>query len=390
MKTVGLFAGIGGFELGMHGAGFEPTLLCDVLPAARAVLESKFSGVRYHDNVTTLRGLPRNAELLCAGFPCQDLSQAGRTAGIAGDRSKLIGEVFRLLERQRVSTVVVENVPFMLQLNGGRAMRSIVEEFERLRYRWAYRVVDTFSFGLPQRRERVFLVASRAIDPAAALLADDRPMARPETSLGRIAHGFYWTEGLGGLGWAPDAIPTLKNGSSIGIPSPPAILMPDGTVLKPGIRDAERLQGFPVDWTKAAESVARATVRWSLVGSAVSVPVAAWIAKRLSSPGQYDDSRDRDFPQQGKAPRAARFDGKIRRAVAISTDPLGSAPAPLADFLHDVEGQQLLSLKATLGFLGRTRRARLVFKPGFIDAIERHAFRLATAVPAQLDMLEAA
>lgn len=108
----------------------------------------------------------------------------------------------------------------MLQLNGGNAMRAIVDEFERRGYRWAYRVVDTFSFGLPQRRERVFLVASRVLDPAEVLLADDRPLIRPGTDLGRLAHGFYWTEGLGGLGWAVDSVPTLKNGSTIGIPSP--------------------------------------------------------------------------------------------------------------------------------------------------------------------------
>ncbi|MEB2353340.1 MAG: DNA cytosine methyltransferase, partial [Burkholderiaceae bacterium] len=202
------------------------------------------SDAEYRDDITRLRSLPASTDLICAGFPCQDLSQAGRTAGLDGERSGLIAEVFRLLSRRRVPTVVVENVPFMLQLNGGNAMRAIVDEFERRGYRWAYRVVDTFSFGLPQRRERVFLVASRVLDPAEVLLADDRPLIQPGTDLRRLAHGFYWTEGLGGLGWAVDAVPTLKNGSTIGIPSPPAILMPDGSLIKPDIRDGERLQGF--------------------------------------------------------------------------------------------------------------------------------------------------
>ena len=102
-------------------------------------------------------------------------------------------------------------------LAGGNAMRAIVDEFERRGYRWAYRVVDSWSFGLAQRRERVFLVASRVLDPAAVLLADDRPLARPATALGQLPHGFYWTEGRSGLGWAVDAVPTLKNGSTIGI-----------------------------------------------------------------------------------------------------------------------------------------------------------------------------
>ena len=241
MRVAGLFAGIGGFELGMHQAGHQTALLCDVLPAAKAVLTARFPDVEYRDDITQLRSLPAAVDLIFAGFPCQDLSQAGLTAGLEGERSGLIGEVFRLLSRRSIPTVVVENVPFMLQLNGGMAMRAIIEEFERRGYRWAYRVVDSFGFGLPQRRERVFLVASREIDPSSVLLTDEQPISRPKSAIGQLAHGFYWTEGLGGLGWAVDAVPTLKNGSTIGIPSPPAILLPDGEVIKPGLRDVEQI-----------------------------------------------------------------------------------------------------------------------------------------------------
>ncbi|HMO45460.1 MAG TPA: DNA cytosine methyltransferase [Rubrivivax sp.] len=395
MRIAGLFAGIGGFELGMHRAGHATELVCDVLPTARAVLAARFPDIAYHDDITRLRSLPAGVDAICAGFPCQDLSQAGRTAGLDGERSGLIGEVFRLLSRRRIPTVIVENVPFMLQLNGGDAMRAIVDEFERRGYRWAYRVVDTYGFGLPQRRERVYLVASRELDPAAVLLADDRPLQRPASALDVLAHGFYWTEGLGGLGWAVDAVPTLKNGSTIGIPSPPAVLMPDGRLIKPGLRDVERLQGFEPDWTQPAEAVARAASRWGLVGSAVSVPVAQWVGRRLGRPGHYDVIRDAPFPALGKTPRAARFDGRRRHAVAIGTDPVGIRPPPLAGFLTDREGQTMLSLKATLGFLGRTRRAKLRFAPGFIEAVERHALKLGGVPPPQaaspqLERLEAA
>jgi DNA (cytosine-5)-methyltransferase 1 len=395
MKIAGLFAGIGGFELGMQRAGHHAALLCDVLPAAQAVLQAHFPGADYRDDITRLRSLPAEVDLLCAGFPCQDLSQAGRTAGLDGARSGLIGEVFRLLSRRRVPTVVVENVPFMLQLNGGNAMRAIIGEFERRGYRWAYRVVDSWSFGLAQRRERVFLVASRALDPADVLLADDAPIERHVSALGVRPHGFYWTEGLGGLGWAVDAVPTLKNGSTIGIASPPAVLMPDGRIVKLGIRDGERLQGFDVDWTVPAEGVTRPSSRWSLVGSAVSVPVAQWVGERLREPGCYDPSRDRSFDSEGRIPRAARFDGRARHSVPISTDPLGVAPPPLMQFMSEVSGQELLSLKATLGFLSRTRRAKLRFAPGFIAAVEKHLTAMGGVVPAlasshsQLELLAA-
>ena len=395
MKIAGLFAGIGGMELGMQRAGHHAALLCDVLPAAQAVLAARFPGVEYRDDITRLRSLPADVDLVCAGFPCQDLSQAGLTAGLDGERSGLIGEVFRLLSRRRVPTVVIENVPFMLQLNGGNAMRAIVDEFERRGYRWAYRVVDSYSFGLAQRRERVFLVASRVLDPAEVLLVDDAPIERQASALGVRPHGFYWTEGLGGLGWAVDAVPTLKNGSAIGIASPPAVLMPDGRIVKVGIRDGERLQGFESDWTLPAETVARPSARWGLVGSAVSVPVAQWVGERLCAPGRYDTKRDLEFPNATRPPRAAHFDGRRRHSVIISTDPLGIAPPPLLRFMSEPATQELLSLKATAGFLSRTRRAKLRFAPGFIDAVERHLVSMGGSVQGvasthpQLDLLAA-
>jgi len=395
MRVAGLFAGIGGFESGLHRAGHSAELLCDVLPAARAVLEAHFPDVEYRDDITKLRALPSSVDLLCAGFPCQDLSQAGLTAGLDGERSGLIGEVFRLLSRRRVPTVVVENVPFMLQLGGGGAIRAITSEFERRGYRWAYRVVDSYGFGLAQRRERVFLVASRELDPTRVLLADEAPIARHASAVGQRPHGFYWTEGLGGLGWAVDAVPTLKNGSTIGIASPPAVLMPDGRVIKLGIHDGERLQGFEADWTLPAERVARPSARWGLVGSAVSVPVAQWIGRRLAAPGDAYAGTDLPFPSEGRAPRAARFDGKRRHAVAISADPLGIEPPPLSHFLAPAERQELLSMKATRGFYSRTRRAKLRFAPGFIAAIEKHLVTMGGSVSAlaadaaQLELLAA-
>ena len=374
MNVVGLFAGIGGFELGLSECGHRTISLCEILPAAQAVLKTHFPHVELTSDIREIADLPSDTDLVCAGFPCQDLSQAGLARGLEGTQSSLVREVFRLIRKRPVPWLVLENVPFMLQLNQGRAMRAIVEHLEDLGYLWAWRVVDTFSFGLPQRRERVYLLASRDADPADVLLADDAPIERPQTAIGELAHGFYWTEGRGGLGWAVDAIPTLKNGSTIGIPSPPAILMPNGWVIKPDIRDAERLQGFPPDWTKPAEAVVKPGRRWSLVGNAVSTPVAKWLGERLYSPGSYDRLRDGKFPQEGKLPRAARYDGTRRHSVDISPDPIGVRPEHLADFLQ-WEGTPL-SEKATSGFLGRTRNAKLRFAPGFISALENHLARV--------------
>lgn len=370
MNIYGAFAGIGGLELGLERCGHSTIGLCEILPTAQAVLRERFPHVPLDSDIVELTALPAATEVLSAGFPCQDLSQAGQTRGLSGSRSGLVHELFRLLQRTNVPWVILENVPFMLQLRGGAAIRDIVGHLEALQYRWAYRVVDTFSFGLPQRRERVYLVASLHGDPSNVLLVDDNPLLRPSTDIGRIAHGFYWTEGRGGLGWAPDAVPTLKNGSTIGIPSPPAILMPHGDIVKPDVRDAERLQGFEHDWTLPAERVAKTSMRWGLVGSAVSVPVAEWIGSRLATPGKYDVNRDQPYPRTGAMPRAARFDGEVRHAVEISRDPVGLCPIHLHEFLRFPTRQ--LSMKATVGFRNRTKVASLRFADGFIEAVDRH------------------
>lgn len=374
MKVAGLFAGIGGLELGLHDSGHSTELFCEIKTEASAVLRARFEGVPIAPDITRLKALPASIDLVTAGFPCQDLSQAGRTSGLDGDNSGLIYEVIRLLKRRRVPWLILENVPFMLQLSGGYAMREILQMIEDLGYRWAYRVVDTFSFGLPQRRERVFLVATNEGHPEEVLLSDDAPIERPKTDLARLAHGFYWTEGTTGLGWAVDAVPTLKNGSTIGIPSPPAILFPNGQIVKPHIRDAERMQGFDPDWTFPAEEVARTSSRWSLVGSAVSVPVSRWLGQRLVSPRRFDVARCGDFPQIGRLPRAALGDSSGRYAVHISPDPLGIRSDHLATFLRFPP--EPLSARATGGFSARAARATLRFPDGFLEAVQRHHERM--------------
>ena len=109
------------------------------------------------------------------------------------------------------------DVPFMLRLDKGRAIRRITHQLSHLGWHWAYRTLDTMAFGLPQRRRRVFLIASRTEDPRPVLLQGDARETSVEQHAG-TACGFYWTEGHRGLGWAIDAIPPLKGGSGLAIP----------------------------------------------------------------------------------------------------------------------------------------------------------------------------
>lgn len=375
LPTAGLFAGIGGLELGLRAAGHPCSLLCEIDDGARAVLSSRFADAPLHDDVRTLRSLPHETRLVAAGFPCQDLSQAGQTRGIEGARSGLVGEIFRLLRARPAPWVVLENVPFMLQLARGEALRVVLGELEALGYAWAYRIVDARAFGLPQRRERVYIVASLEEDPRRVLFADEAPASLVESApSGRPACGFYWTEGIRGLGWAVDCVPTLKGGSSVGVPSPPAIWMEDGAIVTPHLRDAERMQGFAPDWTLPAEQVVRAGHRWKLVGNAVSVPVATWLGERLAAPADPLLVDVEPLTTGARWPRAAWNVGAGRFANALSAWPRREPTQSLAMFLRD--DPKPLSERATTGFLERTTRSSLRFPDGFLDAMRDHLARM--------------
>ena len=154
----GWVAGIGGIELGLNNAGHQANLFCEIQSPAKTGVP--IPNIRIEPDVSQLASLPASTELLAAGFPCQDLSQAGLTKGIKGENSGLVEHVFRLLDKQPVGLVLLENVSFMLRLDNGSAMRRLVDAFEERGYRWAYRVIDTIS---SQRRQRVISLLPGAI-----------------------------------------------------------------------------------------------------------------------------------------------------------------------------------------------------------------------------------
>lgn len=373
MKVAGLFSGIGGFELPFRNRGGSAELLCDVWEASQNVLRAYFPDVPIHHDIRNLKELPQAVDVVTAGFPCTDLSQAGRTAGIAGNDSGLVSNVFRLLQNRNIEWLVLENVRNMLVLDKGKAMLYLTSELECLGFRWAYRLVDSRFVGVPQRRHRVLFVASRHHDPRQVLFADEAGPPK-DSSLRSDAYGFYWTEGLRGLGWAQDAVPPLKGGSAVGIPSPPAIWIPGATpgarIVTPSIEDAEALQGFERGWTVPAQNGLRNGPRWKLVGNAVTLGVAEWLVDRLFEPGEVSvESRIKvsgtRWPNAayGESGRVWEFDAScwpVRRKYQHLTDLLA------------LEDLRPLSHRAAAGFLERAMRSQLVFDPDFIEDMKKH------------------
>jgi len=251
-----------------------------------------------------------------------------------------------------------------------------VSRAEELGYKWAYRVLDARSFGLPQRRERVVFILSRDINPEDILFPSGYIEPEIDDSVGPIdpscLYGFYWTEGKRGLGWTRDGVPTIKGGSTIGIPSPPAIWDPKtGKFGTPSLRDAERLFGFPADWTKPAiAETRREGAQWKLIGNSICVPMVEWIASQVSSPKGLIAKAGGLEPHE-RMPMAA-FGRKGKSwSVQVSTWARRAQSPKLRTFLK--YPMKPLSEKAAKGFYKRALETRVIrFPDGFLRSLNTY------------------
>jgi DNA (cytosine-5)-methyltransferase 1 len=163
-----LFSGIGGLDLGLGRAGWDCRWQVEIDGAANRVLARRWPEVRRYGDIAAVDPAQLEpVDLLCGGFPCQDLSVAGARAGLAGARSGLFREFVRLAADLRPRWLLIENVPGLLSSNGGRDMGTVVGALAELGYGWGYRCLDAQHFGLAQRRLRVFIIGCLG-DPARA------------------------------------------------------------------------------------------------------------------------------------------------------------------------------------------------------------------------------
>lgn len=161
LRVLDLFSGIGGFSLGLERTGgFETVAFCEIEDYPRRVLARHWPGVPIYDDVRTLTAntLRRDGiavDVICGGFPCQDISFAGKRAGLEGARSGLWGEYRRLIGELRPRFVIVENVPGLLSLGMG----TVLGDLAALGYDATWDCIPASAVGAPHRRDRVWIVA---------------------------------------------------------------------------------------------------------------------------------------------------------------------------------------------------------------------------------------
>jgi len=156
LRHVDLFSGIGGFALAARWAGLETIQFVELDPYCQRVLKKNFPDVPIHDDVKTLDGTQfKDIFLITGGFPCQDISIAGKGAGLDGERSGLWTELFRIISEVRPRFALVENVPALTFRGGARVIGDLAE----IGYDAEWQIVGADDVGAPHRRKRIWIVA---------------------------------------------------------------------------------------------------------------------------------------------------------------------------------------------------------------------------------------
>ncbi len=159
MRVLDLFSGIGGFSIGLERAGMKTVAFCEIDPFRRKVLAKHWPKVPCFEDIRTLKGSDvGTVDLICGGFPCQDISLAGRGAGLGGSRSGLWSEYRRVVEEKDPDWVVIENVSALRS----RGLDTVLREIAALGYDAEWHCIPAAAVGAPHRRDRVWIVAHAA------------------------------------------------------------------------------------------------------------------------------------------------------------------------------------------------------------------------------------
>ncbi len=156
-KLLDLFSGIGGFSLGLErSGGFRTVGFCEITPYCRTVLYKHWPKTPCADDITARDFTHGEADVICGGFPCQDISLAGDGAGLAGERSGLWRELLRAIRVVRPRYAIVENVAALL----GRGMGSVLGDLATVGYDAEWHCIPASAVGAPHRRDRVWIIAN--------------------------------------------------------------------------------------------------------------------------------------------------------------------------------------------------------------------------------------
>jgi DNA (cytosine-5)-methyltransferase 1 len=269
VRYFSMFSGIGGFELGIEQAARELGIIAECVgyseiePTAIKIYERHFNHDNYGD-ATKLSPLALpEFDLLVGGFPCQAFSIGGKRMGFEDTRGTLFFDISRVLAVRLPRFFILENVKGLISHDSGQTFRTILGVLDELGYDVQWQVLNSKDYGVPQSRERVYIVGNLGGTPRPQVFPAARP-SNPHSTIGLTTETAV-------------ARTLTAGGNSGGNHSGMTIIRtPQGDRRLTPI-EWERLQGFPDNWTECVSD----TARYKACGNAVSVPVPRYVATRV-------------------------------------------------------------------------------------------------------------
>lgn len=344
MKYLSCFTGIGGLE-----ATQAPYAVCEIDSNCQLVLKKKYKNTNVISDVRQIEGF--SVDTIVGGWPCQDLSVAGKKKGLIGENSGLFYDFVNAAVKTNAKTLIAENVTNLIKLDDGKVFLEVLKELKEKGFKCiSWRVLNARQFGLPHSRNRIFIIASENKEVCDSIFRDI-----PKVELIDVdyqADGFYWTAGTQSINYSRGYVPTIKIGSTLSIASPPAVVYED-IVRQLTTSEALNLQGFKFeDFLDLKDSVV-----FKMAGNAVAVPVGRFVvdgvAKKLKPKKielqlmQTNLFEEEDAIQE--IPYAGFYDGAIH---AVKESAKINLASNLGAFL-DINEKSRLSPRAAAGLLKR-------------------------------------
>jgi len=321
VKYLSLFSGIGGFELGIQKAfkGKKQKAICvgysEIDKHAIKIYESHFPNHRNYGDIRKIKtgDLPKKIDFLCGGFPCQSFSIAGKRKGFADKRGTLIFDIARILQAKKPRLFLLENVPGILSSHDGRDFKKIICEITKLGYSVQWQVLNSKYFEVAQNRQRLYLIGHRGKKRPPKIFpftSTDQNSARTNQAQSRtgiqsiyggafVGNKIYGVNGISPtiltrkhdipiiavsnsssreFGWKKDQCPTLCAGDS----KNRKIVSINGKIRRLTPEECEKLQSFPVGWSKNVSD----SQRYKCLGNAVTTNVIEAIIRKMFFAGK--------------------------------------------------------------------------------------------------------
>ena len=300
MKFFDLFCGVGGFRLGMEANGNVCIGSCEIDKYARQTYAKNFGHEPEYTDVRKINpGELEDFDCLCAGFPCQAFSIAGKRRGFDDTRGTLFFEILRIAREKQPSILFLENVKGLLSHDKGETFRTIIESMDELGYDVEWQVLDS-SHWVPQHRERIFIIGHLRGKPKSQVFSPhDTFKDQDDRNTNSKKEGISATlttkqDRYPNAGFIVEPVSTLNKdtyrGNGRRMKSDNEDSFTITTLDRHGIRldgkyrfftplECERLQGFPDGWTEGVSDVQR----YKQMGNAVTATVVEYVAQFLTT-----------------------------------------------------------------------------------------------------------